>query len=150
MSRKTEKNRKPGILLIEDDSSHAELLKRILEQCRVQVDFFHITNGESALDYLFPSKNHSNENCDAVPDLIILDLRLSKVDGLEILSRIKSDTDLRCVPVVILTTSVSDGDITEAYRQYANSYVVKPMDYNKLVDLIDDLTYYWLVWNRLP
>ena len=84
------------------------------------------------------------------PDLILLDLHLPKLDGLEVLTAIKSSTDLRSIPVVILTTSNSDEDMEEAYQRHANSYIVKPLDYDSFCTLIRDLGQYWLSWNQAP
>ena len=84
------------------------------------------------------------------PDMILLDLRLPRIDGLEVLKEIKTDKELRCIPVVVLTTSEAESDIARAYDYYANSYLVKPMDFDKFTQLMQDLGFYWLVWNRLP
>lgn len=136
------------ILLIEDNEDHAELVKRSFEDNAVANRLIHIKDGREAEKYLFESiemKNKAN-----YPNLILLDLRLPKVDGLEILKKIKTDKNLKNIPVVVLTSSHAEKDLITAYTNYANSYLVKPLDFTKFTGMMKDLGFYWLGWNINP
>ncbi len=138
------------ILLVEDNPDHAELVKRSFQEHRMLNKIHHVLDGEAALDYLFHQGMYTDPQQSPRPHVILLDLRLPKVDGLQVLGRIKADDDLRLIPVVILTTSEAEKDLARAYRHHANSYLVKPVDFGKFVQLMDDLGFYWLGWNRQP
>lgn len=137
------------VLLVEDNESHAELIIRGFEQHRVANQITHLLDGQAALDFLYRKGEYQNTEV-MMPHIILLDLRMPKVDGLEVLKSIKSDAELCKIPVVILTTSAAERDIAMAYEHHANSYVVKPMDYDKFVELMDDMGFYWLAWNQHP
>ena len=141
---------KVEILLVEDEEAHAMLIMRVLEDAQVANVIHWVADGGEALDYLFCRGEYVDEGKSPRPDLILLDLRLPKIDGLEVLKEIKQSEELRGIPVVILTTSESETDMTRAYRQYVNSYLVKPVDFTKFNEMISDLGFYWLVWNRQP
>ncbi len=138
------------ILLVEDNPDHAELIMRSLEEHRVANRIFHAPDGEAALDYLFQTGPYHDPASCPRPHLILLDLRLPKIDGLEVLRNIKSSKELRRIPVVALTTSESELDMAGAYNRHVNSYLVKPVDFSKFSKLMDDLGFYWLAWNRKP
>ena len=138
------------LLLVEDNDAHAAMVKRSFEQHKVSNVIFHVDDGQKALDYIFHEGEYSDKQKYPHPNCILLDLRLPKVDGLEVLRRIKSDENTRKTPVVILTTSSADKDIAQSYEYHANSYVVKPMDFAKFESLMEDLGYYWLAWNQNP
>lgn len=138
------------ILLIEDNEAHAEMVKRSFEQHRVSNKIIHVDNGQTALDYLFRQGEYIDEVKYPVPHCVLLDLRLPKVDGLEVLRQVKSDELLKKMPVVVLTTSAAENDVAKAYEYQANSYVVKPMDFNKFESLMDEMGYYWMAWNQNP
>lgn len=138
------------ILLVEDNPDHTELILRNLKEHRIVNSVYHVADGEEALDYMFRRGEYANPRDSPRPHLILLDLRLPKVDGIEVLRQVKLDEELKCIPVVILTSSDADGDITEAYAQHVNSYLVKPVGYDKFRQLMDDLGFYWLVWNCHP
>lgn len=138
------------ILLIEDNEAHAEMVKRSFEQHRVSNKIIHVDNGQAALDYLFRQGEYIDEVKYPVPHCVLLDLRLPKVDGLEVLRQVKSDELLKKMPVVVLTTSAAENDVAKAYEYQANSYVVKPMDFNKFESLMDEMGYYWMAWNQNP
>jgi CheY-like chemotaxis protein len=138
------------ILLVEDDPAHAEIVRRNLEGFRVVNRLVHVSDGQEALDYLFRKGIYSDPENSPVPGLVLLDLRLPKVDGLEVLEIIKSDQALSSIPVVVLTTSAAEADITKAYYNRANSYLVKPVDFTQFTKLMDMLGYYWLAWNERP
>jgi len=139
------------ILLVEDDPAHAEIVRRNFVNFRMAnrpVQLVHVADGEYALDYLFSRGKFQNPGLSPRPNLILLDLRLPKVDGLEVLKIVKAAADLVSIPVVVLTTSSAEADIAKAYESHANSYLVKPMDLSQFNKLMDVLGFYWLVWNQ--
>ena len=139
------------ILLVEDDPAHAEIVRRNFVNFRMAnrpVQLVHVADGEDDLDYLFSRGKFQNPGQSPRPNLILLDLRLPKVDGLEVLKIVKADADLVSIPVVVLTTSSAEVDIAKAYESHANSYLVKPMDLSQFNKLMDVLGFYWLVWNQ--
>ena len=138
------------ILLVEDNSAHAEIIIRLLGDYRISNHVVHVSDGEAALDYLFRRDVYADDLKFPFPHLVLLDLRLPKIDGLEVLKQLKSNQDLRLLPVVVLSSSEAQRDITAAYRQDANSYLVKPADYEQFVVLIETLGLYWLTLNRHP
>ena len=140
----------PIILLIEDNLAHAELVFRSFEDHEIINQIYHVADGEAALDYLFRRGAFVQPERSPRPHIILLDLRLPKVDGLEVLKKIKSSPEISKIPVVILTTSSAEQDVTRAYKEHANSYLVKPVDFEKFAKLMDDLTLYWLGWNYYP
>jgi len=135
------------VLLVEDDPDHAELVRRGLEEYGSQLQLTHLADGESALEYL---RDRAPRNTPGRPHLILLDLRLPRMDGLEVLREIKSAPDLADIPCVVLTTSRAEGDMLKAYRLHANSYLVKPGDYERFVELIAGVERYWLQENVRP
>ncbi len=139
------------VLLVEDDPDHAELVTFALQDQQVANTVYHVPDGQAALDYLFRRGDYAEPDKSPRPHLILLDLRLPKVDGLEVLKEIKTcqDEELRRIPVVVLTSSEAQKDTAAAYDYRANSYVVKPVDFAKFQQLVADLSFYWLVWNRL-
>jgi two-component system response regulator len=138
------------ILLVEDDAAHAEITRRNLADFRVANRIIHVWDGQEALDYLFRQGQYVDPQTSPGPHLILLDLRLPKVEGLEVLRQIKEDPDLHSVPVVVLTTSAAESDVLDAYQDNANSYLVKPVDFEKFARLLESFGYYWLAWNRYP
>lgn len=138
------------ILLVEDDPAHAEIVRRNLEHSRVANRLIHVTDGQLALDYLYTRGTFSDPLQAPRPGIVLLDLRLPKVDGLEVLKIVKADASLAQVPVVILTTSTAESDVARAYDCHANSYLVKPVDFTKFSELMEVLGYYWLAWNQYP
>lgn len=133
-----------NILLIEDNQDHAELVKRSLEDHRFPSQIHHLEDGATALDYLREGKNRSQNDPQAQPDLILLDLKLPKVNGHEVLTFLKTDPELRKIPVIILTTSHDTRDVNQAYANHVNSYLVKPVIFNEFSNLLNDLGVYWL------
>jgi len=138
------------ILLVEDDPAHAEIVRRNFENSLIANRVIHVPDGQEALDYMFRAGRYSDPVTAPRPGLILLDLRLPKVDGLEVLNSIKADSDLCRIPVVILTTSSAEYDVVKAYDRHANSYLVKPVDFPQFVSLMESLGYYWLAWNQNP
>jgi CheY-like chemotaxis protein len=138
------------LLLVEDDADHAELVRRCLAEHVPAVGMHHVSDGQAALDYLQRAGPFANPAGSPRPDLILLDLRLPLVDGLTVLSRIKSSPELMDIPVVVLTTSDAERDVARAYEAHANSYLVKPMDFARFDTMVHDLGLYWVGWNRHP
>ncbi len=138
------------ILLIEDKPDHTELVIRAFQDHRVPNRIVHLPDGGAALDYLFRRGESADPDTCPGPHLILLDLRLPKIDGLEVLREIKESGDLRRIPVVVLTTSEAQADMGAAYSRYVNSYLVKPVDFDEFGQLMNDLGLYWLGWNRKP
>lgn len=136
------------VLLVEDDSAHAELATRALttESCPKRI--VHVLDGAAALDYLLRYGQYADPADSPTPDLVLLDLRLPRMDGLEVLQQIRSSDTARCLPVVVLSTSAVERDIGLAYAAGANGYVVKPDDFRQFARLMEDIGTYWLRWNR--
>jgi CheY-like chemotaxis protein len=138
------------ILLVEDDPAHAEIVMRNLADFRVANRIIHVEDGQAALDYLFREAAYADLQSCPRPAMILLDLRLPKVDGLEVLRRIKEDAELKRIPTAVLTTSSAEADLVGAYAQGAGSYLVKPVDFEKFTQLMDAFGFYWLAWNKFP
>ncbi|MDP2875186.1 MAG: response regulator [Holophaga sp.] len=138
------------ILLVEDDPAHAEIVRRNLEDARVANRLVHVSDGQAALDYLFRQGAYVDPEKFPRPGLVLLDLRLPKVDGLEVLRTAKSDPGLNNIPIVILTTSSSESDMARAYECQANSYLVKPVDLADFKAMMETFGFYWLAWNQYP
>ncbi|MCD4776619.1 MAG: response regulator [Candidatus Aegiribacteria sp.] len=136
------------ILLVEDNPDDVELTLKAFEKHKLTNDIIVARDGEEALSLLFPEDDSISEPC--TPDLILLDLKLPKVDGLEVLSRIKSDPVTKLIPVVVLTSSNEEKDLTESYRLGVNSYIRKPVDFEKFTQAIIQLGMYWLLLNESP
>lgn len=132
------------ILLVEDNLDHAELVVRNLERHRVASSIMHVQDGAEALDYLRREGRYADAALSPRPNLILLDLRLPKIDGLTVLQVIKDDERFASVPVVVLTSSHAETDVHSAYMRRANSYIVKPLDFPKFTQLMNDLGFYWL------
>ena len=138
------------ILLVEDNPDHTELVMRSLQGHRVANQVYHVSDGEAALDYLFRRGDYADPLVSPRPHLVLLDLRLPRIDGMEVLKQVKTADELCRIPVVIITTSETERDIARAYDNHANSYLVKPVGYDQFTQLMNDLGFYWLIWNRHP
>ncbi len=138
------------VMLVEDNVDHAELVIRTLEEHRIANHVRHFLDGQSALEYLFHRGEFSDTATSPQPHIILLDLRLPRVDGIDVLRAIKEDDKLKSIPVIILTTSEAEKDVTRAYYNHANSYLVKPVGFEEFKKLMDDLGSYWLGWNAHP
>ena len=133
------------ILLVEDNPDHVELILRTLRENNVVNQVHVVTNGEEALDFLYQRGKYADA---PRPGLILLDIKLPRVDGIEVLRQIKADPELKSMPVVMLTTSAGEQEILESYSCGANSYIIKPLDFDQFVKAIKTLKLYWLVVNR--
>lgn len=138
------------VMLVEDNVDHAELVIRTLEAHRIANQVRHFADGLSALDYLFRRGDFAGVVKAPRPQVILLDLRLPRMDGIEVLKAVKEDADLKSIPVVVLTTSEAEKDVAKAYANHANSYLVKPAGYDDFKNLMDELGFYWLGWNVNP
>ncbi len=138
------------ILLVEDNPKDLELTLRALRKANIS-DRIHVArDGVEALDFIFCEGAFCRRHIENTPRFILLDLKLPKVDGLEVLQRIKGDPRTRSIPVVILTSSSQQRDIVESYRLGTNSYIVKPVDFEQFADAVYKLGSYWFHINRLP
>ena len=134
------------ILLVEDNQSDIGLTRRALAKCRITNELVVAEDGKDALDYLFGATAEGG----ALPALVLLDLKLPRVDGLEVLRRIRGDDRTRRLPVVILTSSKEDQDVAAGYDLGVNSYIRKPVDFSSFVEAVSHLGLYWLVLNEPP
>jgi two-component system, response regulator len=132
------------ILLVEDNPDDAGMTLRALKKHHLSNHVLHLRDGEEALNFLF-SRELSH-----FPKLILLDIKMPKVDGIEVLKRIKEDDELKVIPVVLLTSSKEDRDILESYKLGVNAYIVKPVDFEKFVVAVSEVGYFWLVLNQPP
>ena len=137
--------RPTNFLLVEDDQDHADLVMMALNENHVENGIYHVIDGAEALAFLRQEGAHVDK---PRPDLILLDLKLPKVDGHKVLEAVKQDEDLRTIPVVVLTTSAAEADRARAYGSHANSYLVKPVDFEKFHQMISDLQTMWLRINN--
>ena len=138
------------ILLVEDNPDDEELTRLAFAESRVANELVVARNGQEALDYLFVDGKFSGRDVDKRPQLILLDLKLPKIDGMEVLRRIRADARTKLLPVVILTSSKEESDLVESYSLGANSYIQKPVDFTQFIDTVRQLDLYWLVLNETP
>jgi len=138
------------VMLVEDNPDHAELVIRTLEDHQIANRIQHFTDGQSAIDYLLRQGAYSDPEASPRPHIVLLDLRLPRVDGLVVLHKIKENPDLKSIPVIVLTTSEAERDVSRAYEHYVNSYLVKPVGFEEFSKLMNDLGFYWLGWNVHP
>lgn len=138
------------ILLVEDNMSDAEMTIRALKKNNLANKLMHLKDGAEALDFIFAEGAFSNRNVENAPKVILLDLKMPKVNGIQVLQRIKSDERTKKIPVVVLTSSKEDPDIKECYSLGVNSYVVKPVQFEQFVKTISDLGLYWMIVNQPP
>ncbi len=138
------------ILLVEDNPDDELLTIRALKQNRLANDIIVAHDGVEALDYLFGTGNYAGRDLSIMPQLILLDLKLPKINGLEVLRRIREDERMTALPIVVLTSSDEEKDLIESYQLHANSYVRKPVDFTQFLEAIRQIGMYWLVLNRIP
>lgn len=138
------------VLLVEDNPDHAELVKRAMDDHSPIIELCHVTDGALALDYLRGRGRFTDNARFPFPRLTLLDLRLPKVDGIEVLQSVKSDPLIQHIPVVMLTTSTSDSDMMRAYHNHVNSYLKKPSDFVEFHHMMESFLHYWFSWNRSP
>lgn len=138
------------ILLVEDNPDDVELTVRALKKHNLANNMTTVSDGEEALDFIFARGSFAGRAMAHTPKLILLDLKLPKIDGLEVLRHVKADERTKPIPVVVLTSSKEERDIVESYRLGVNSYIVKPVDFDKFVESVCELGLYWLLLNQPP
>ncbi len=138
------------ILLVEDDPNDVELTLRAFRARNLANQVFVARDGAEALDFFFSDKAHPLRDIGVTPRVILLDLKLPKVDGLEVLRRLRADERTKSLPVVVLTSSNEEPDITAAYRLGANSYIVKPVDFEAFARAVSEVGLYWVLLNEQP
>ena len=137
-------NKAIEILLVEDSMDDAGLTIRALKKHNLANHLLHLKDGEEALNFIF------SEDFNSLPKLILLDIKMPKIDGIEVLKKIKSDPEKKVIPVVILTSSKEDRDILESYNLGVNAYIVKPVDFDKFMHAVTEIGLFWLVMNQPP
>ncbi len=138
------------LLLVEDDPRDEELTLRALKKHNIANNVHVVRDGAQALDYIFAGGPYADRNIDQPPKVVLLDLKLPKIDGLEVLRKVKSDERTKKIPVVVLTSSREEQDLVESYKLGVNSYIVKPVEFDKFVDCVGKLGLYWLLLNEHP
>jgi CheY-like chemotaxis protein len=141
-------SRSVQILLVEDNPNDAELTQRALKKARVANDVHVVRDGAEALEFLFGEGAYAGRAGSALPRVVLLDLKLPKVDGLEVLRRVKGDERTKLIPVVVLTSSREESDLVASYHLGANSYIVKPVDSDKFFEAVHEIGLYWLLLNE--
>lgn len=136
------------ILLVEDNPDDEELTRLAFKECKFANELVVVRDGQEALDYLFAAGRYSGRDVCDQPQVTLLDLKLPKVDGLEVLRRIRADDKIKLLPVVILTSSKEERDMVASYSLGANSYIQKPVDFNQFIEAVHQLGLYWLVLNE--
>lgn len=138
------------ILLVEDNPTDAELAMRALKKSNLANKLVWVKDGAEALDFIFAAGEYSSRTITNGPKVILLDLRLPKVDGMEVLRRVKEDERTRTIPVVVLTSSKEDRDVAESYKLGVNSYISKPVEFEQFARTVSELGMYWLLVNHPP
>lgn len=138
------------ILLVEDNLNDAELTIRALKEKKLTNKLVHVKDGEEALDFLFATGIYSNRKIQDTPKLILLDIHMPKVNGLEVLRKVRADERTATIPIVMLTSSNEERDLYESYKLGVNSYIVKPVEYDKFTDAAAKIGLYWLLLNQVP
>jgi len=138
------------ILIVEDNPNDAEMALRALKKNKLANNVLIVEDGDQALDFIFARGKYSRREKKIRPKIILLDLKLPKVDGLEVLKEIKSNEQTKIIPVIVMTSSKQETDMMKSYQLGVNSYIVKPVDFDKFVDAVRDLGLYWLLLNQQP
>jgi two-component system response regulator len=138
------------VLLVEDNPSDVELVLKALKKHHLNINMHVARDGVEALDYIFARGDHNRRNIGDIPKVIFLDLKLPRMNGLEVLQQIKADERTKMVPIVVLTSSTDEQDVLESYQLGVNSYIVKPINFDKFVQDIVDTAIYWLTLNHAP
>jgi len=138
------------VLLVEDNETDAELTIRALKRKNLANNLVWVKDGEEALEFIFATGRYSDRKMQDLPKLVLLDLRMPKVDGMEVLRRIKADERTSKIPIVVLTSSKEDEDIVESYNLGVNSYVSKPVEFDEFTEAVSTLGLYWMLLNKSP
>jgi DNA-binding response OmpR family regulator len=143
-------NKTVEILLVEDNDNDAEMALRALKKNNISNKVTRLKDGEEALDFLFCKGDYEGRNIHNLPKVILLDLKMPKVDGLEVLKAVRSNKDTEKVPIVMLTSSREERDVVEGYKLGVNSFIVKPVEFNTFMEAVKDIGIYWVLLNELP
>jgi len=135
------------ILLVEDNPADARLVMEVFKDFKINNKLYHVKDGVEAMNYLHQEDKYVDAS---KPDLILLDLNLPRKDGREVLKEIKEDEELKCIPVVILTTSSAEDDVLKTYCNHANCYIIKPVDFDQFINVIQSIESFWLTMVKLP
>ena len=138
------------ILLIEDNPNDAELTIRALTKNKIKNKLIHLNDGEIAIEFLFGTGRYEGRDILKKPKVILLDLKMPKVGGIELLKKIKANDNTKNIPVVVLTSSKENPDIEQSYTLGANSYIVKPVDFDNFIKAVSDIGFYWMILNEPP
>jgi CheY-like chemotaxis protein len=138
------------IVLVEDNPHDAELALRALKTYNLANNLIWLQDGVEALDFFFAQGQYSDRTIEDVPKVVLLDLKLPRVSGLEVLEKVKSDLRTKSIPIVVLTSSSEERDIITSYNFGVNSYILKPVDFDKFIEAIKEIGFYWLLLNKLP
>ncbi|HUW26958.1 MAG TPA: response regulator [Gallionella sp.] len=138
------------VLLVEDKPDDEELTRLAFRECKFTGELVVVRDGQEALDYLFTAGKYPAKDVHDMPQLVLLDLKLPKMNGLEVLRRVRANTATRCLPIVVLTSSKEKQDLIDSYLLGANSYTQKPVDFNHFTDAISQIIRYWLTLNEAP
>lgn len=143
-------NKEIEIILVEDNLDDATLIIRALKKNNLANNLVHLKDGVEALDFLFGIGEYNNDGLHINPKLMLLDLKMPRVNGLEVLKKVKEDPKTKSIPVVVLTSSAEDPDIKKCYELGANSYIVKPVEFDSFIKAVSELGLYWLIRNYPP
>jgi len=143
-------NAQVEILLVEDNADDAEMAIHALRKKNLANKLIHLQDGEEALDFLFGTGKFAGRDVTIRPRLILLDLKMPKVDGMQVLAKVKSNDSTKKIPVVILTSSKEDPDLSKCYELGANSYIVKPVEFDSFINAVTELGMYWMLLNHPP
>ena len=138
------------LLLVEDNPADAEMTLRALRRNNLANKVHWVKDGEEALEFMFRTGPYAGRDPVAVPKLVMLDIKMPKVDGIEVLRRIKANEETRTVPVVVMTSSNEERDVVESYRLGVNSYIVKPVQFESFLETVAKIGLYWVITNRVP
>jgi two-component system response regulator len=138
------------ILLVEDSPADAEMTLRALRRNNLANKVYWVKDGGQALQFMFRGGEYASRDPGSTPKLILLDLKMPKVDGIEVLRRLKANDETRAVPVVVMTSSNEERDVVESYRLGVNSYIVKPVEFESFVETVAKIGLYWVITNRVP
>lgn len=138
------------IIIVEDNPNDAEMALKALQKNKLSNHVQLVRDGEEALDFIFARGRYSARSVTSRPKVILLDLKLPKINGLEVLKALKENLETRAIPVVMMTSSSEESDMVESYKLGVNSYIVKPVDFEKFVQAVRDLGFYWLLLNQRP
>ncbi|VAX21055.1 hypothetical protein MNBD_NITROSPINAE02-486 [hydrothermal vent metagenome] len=137
------------ILLVEDDPAHRLLISKVLEENHVRNSVYETEDGQDGLDYVYGVGKYANRQSYPLPDLILLDIKMPRMDGFEVLEKLKSDDTTKHIPIIMLTTSSRDEEVARGYKNGANAYVTKPVDFREFVEKLKNLKIFWVLTTEI-